>query len=143
LNISRANEKYVLLVEDSSDDVILTQLAFKKAQITNPLKVVWDGVEALEFIFCQGRYADRDPNNKPAVILLDLKLPQVDGLKVLKQIRADTNTLEIPVMVLTSSMEAQDQRACYRLGVSDYLQKPTDFTKFFEIVKQIKSEWLD
>jgi CheY-like chemotaxis protein len=141
--MSKTNEKYVLLVEDSSDDVILTQLAFKKAQITNPLKVVWDGIEALEFIFCQGRYADRDPNNKPAIILLDIKLPQVDGLKLLEQIRADTNTLEIPVIVLTSSMEAQDQRACYHLGVSDYLQKPTDFAKFFEIVKQIKSRWLD
>ena len=143
LNMSKTNEKYVLLVEDNSDDVILTQVAFKKAQITNPLKVVRDGAEALEFIFCHGRYADRDPNNKPAVILLDLKLPQVDGLKVLEQIRADTNTLEIPVIVLTSSMEAQDQRTCYRLGVSDYLQKPTDFAKFLEIVEQIKSRWLD
>ena len=143
MNVSRANEKYVLLVEDSPDDVVLTQLAFKKAQITNPLKVVWDGAEALEFIFCQGRYADRDPNNKPAVILLDLKLPQVDGFNVLKHIRADTNTMKIPVIVLTSSMEAQDQRACYRLGVSDYLQKPTDFAKFFGIVEQIKSRWLD
>ena len=141
--MSKANEKYVLLVEDNTDEVILTQLAFKKAQITNPLEVVRDGVEALEFIFCRGRYADRDPNNKPAVILLDVKLPQVDGLEVLEQIRADTSTLEIPVIALTSSMEVQDQRACYRLGVSDYLQKPTGFAKFFEIVEQIKSRWLD
>jgi two-component system response regulator len=138
-----ANEKYVLLIEDNPDDVTLTQIAFKRAQITNHLNVVWDGVEATEFLFGTGRYAGRDLMNKPAIILLDLKLPLLNGVQVLKAIRMDTNTKDIPVIVLTSSMEVSDQRACNHYGVTEYLQKPSSLSIFIEIVKNIKSRWLD
>jgi two-component system, response regulator len=136
------NEKYVLLVEDNPDDVTLTQVAFRKARVTNRLDVVCDGVEATEFLFGTGRYAGRDLNNKPAVILLDLKLPLLNGVQVLKAIRENVNTREIPVIVLTSSMEASDQRACHHYGVTEYLQKPGSLSKFVEIVYNIKSVFL-
>jgi two-component system response regulator len=136
------NQKYVLLIEDNRDDVTLTELAFRKAQITNRLDVVWDGVEAMEFLFCTGRYVGRDLSNKPAVILLDLKLPLVSGVQLLKAVRADANYRDIPIVVLTSSMEASDQRACNRCGVTEYLQKPESLSKFIEIVQNIKSTFL-
>jgi two-component system response regulator len=136
------NQKYVLLIEDNRDDVTLTELAFRKAQITNRLDVVWDGVEAMEFLFCTGRYVGRDLSNKPAVILLDLKLPLVSGVQLLKAVRADINYRDIPIVVLTSSMEASDQRACNRCGVTAYLQKPESLSKFIEIVQNIKSTFL-
>jgi len=136
------NEKYVLLIEDNHDDVTLTQIAFRKAQITNRLDVVWDGVEAMEFLFCKGRYASRNVNDKPAVILLDLKLPLVSGVQVLKAVRGDNNYRDIPIVVLTSSMEASDQRACNHNGVTEYLQKPESLSKFIEIVQNIKSAFL-
>jgi two-component system response regulator len=137
------NEKYVLLIEDNPDDVTLTQVAFRKAQITNRLNVVWDGVEALEFLFGTGRYAGRDLSDKPAVILLDLKLPLLNGEQVLRAIRENVNTKDIPVIVLTSSMEASDQRACNHHGVTGYLQKPSNLSKFIEIVSHIKSSFLN
>jgi two-component system response regulator len=136
------NEKYVLLIEDNPDDVTLTQVAFRKAQITNRLDVVWDGVEAMEFLFCTGRYAGRNVSDEPAVILLDLKLPLVNGLQVLKAVRMDAQTRDIPVVVLTSSMEASDQKACHHNGVTEYLQKPDSLSKYIEIVKNIKSTFL-
>jgi len=101
-------DKYVLPVEDNPDDVILTQVAFRKAEIANPLQVTADGVAAMDFLFCCGRYAGRDPNDKPALILFDIKLPRVNGVQVLQAIRENTNTRNIPVIVLTSSMEASD-----------------------------------
>lgn len=137
-----STEKYVLLIEDNPDDVTLTELAFRKAQITNRLDVVWDGVEALEFLFGTGRYVGRDLSNKPAVILLDLKLPLVSGVQVLKAVRADTNYRDIPIVVFTSSMEASDQRACNHYGVTEYLQKPESLLKFIEIVQNFKSAFL-
>jgi two-component system response regulator len=137
------NEKYILLTEDNPDDVTLTRIAFRKAGVTNRLDVVWDGVEAMEFLFGTGRYAGRDLTNKPAVILLDLKLPLLNGVQVLKAIRENVNTKDIPVIVLTSSMETSDQRACNHCGVTEYLQKPGSLSKFIEIVAHIKSVFLD
>ena len=104
--------------------------------------MVWDGVEAMEFIFGTGRYAKRDLTDKPAVILLDLKLPLLNGLQVLKAIRENVNTKDIPVIVLTSSTEVSDQRACNHCGITEYLQKPSNLSKFIEIVKNIKSAFL-
>ena len=137
------NGKYVLLVEDNQDDVTLTKIAFKKAQIQNRLEVVWDGAEAMEYLFGKGRYANRDRSDKPAVILLDLKLPLVGGVQVLEAIYADINYGGVPVVVLTSSMEASDQRACNQFGVTEYLQKPNSLSKFMEILNDIKAKWLD
>jgi two-component system response regulator len=137
-----ANENYVLLVEDNPDDVTLTRIAFRKAGVINRLDVVWDGVEATEYLFGNGRYADRDPVNKPSVILLDLKLPLLNGVQVLKAIRENVKTKDIPVIVLTSSMEASDQRACQHYGVTEYLQKPGSLSKFIEIVTHVKSVFL-
>ena len=136
-------DKYVLLVEDNPDDVILTQIAFRKAEIADRLRVVSDGAEALEFLFCEGRYANSNAPHKPAIILLDIKLPLLNGIQVLQAIRADENFRDIPVMVLTSSMEASDQRVCNHLGITDYLQKPGSLSKFVEIIRDVKSEWLD
>jgi CheY-like chemotaxis protein len=136
-------DKYVLLVEDNPDDVILTQVAFRKAEIADLLRVAVDGVDAMDFLFCRGLYAGRDPDDKPALILLDIKLPLVNGVQVLRAIRENTNTRNIPVIVLTSSMEASDQRICNHLGVNNYLQKPGSLSKFIEIVRGWKSEWLD
>ena len=132
----------MLLVEDNQDDVTLTKIAFKKAEVTNRLEVVCDGVEAMEYLFGSGRYTDRDLSNKPAVIMLDLKLPLFSGLQVLRAIRLDANTRDIPVIVLTSSMEASDQRACQHYGVTEYLQKPGSLSKFIEIICNIKSGFL-
>jgi two-component system response regulator len=136
-------DKYVLLVEDNPDDVILTQVAFRKAEIANPLQVTADGVAAMDFLFCRGRYAGRDPNDKPALILLDIKLPLINGVQVFQAIHENTDTSNIPVIVLTSSMEASDQRICNHLGVTNYLQKPASLSKFIEIVRDMKFEWLD
>jgi two-component system response regulator len=136
-------DKYVLPVEDNPDDVILTQVAFRKAEIANPLQVTADGVAAMDFLFCRGRYAGRDPNDKPALILLDIKLPLINGVQVFQAIHENTDTSNIPVIVLTSSMEASDQRICNHLGVTNYLQKPASLSKFIEIVRDMKFEWLD
>lgn len=133
---------YVLLVEDNPDEVFLTQRAFQKGEIANPLKVVSDGRQALDFLFSQGSYADRDNGDKPDLVLLDLKLPLVNGLDVLKELRANPNTCHIPVVVLTSSTENRDKTESYRLGASDYISKPTRLNEFIEIIKCIKVRWL-
>lgn len=138
-----ANEKYALIVEDNPDDALLAKMAFKRAQIANPLFLVSDGVEALDFIFCLRQYANREPRDNPAFILLDLKLPLINGIQVLEQIRTNINTRDIPVVVLTSSLEPQDQSACRLLGVSDYLQKPNDLNEFVDIIRQFKARWLN
>ena len=118
------NDKLVLLVEDNEDDVTLTEMAFKKGQIPGKLVVVMDGQEALDFLFYQGKYKNRTPVENPALILLDLKLPLVSGLDVLKEIRANKNTSQIPVVILTSSIEEKDQTDSYSLGANDFICKP-------------------
>lgn len=135
-------EKYILLVEDNQDDVALTRLAFKKSQIASRLVVAYDGEEALDFLFCRGKYANRDTDDFPAIVLLDLKLPKVDGLEVLKQLRADKRTYRVPIIVLTSSTEEKDQSESRRLGADNYIRKPTGLTSLVGVLQQIKSDWL-
>jgi two-component system, response regulator len=132
----------ILLVEDNPDDEALTLRALKKNNIGNKLAVVRDGAEALEFIFCTGVYTDRDRNDSPQVILLDINLPKVDGLEVLRRIRADENTRLLPVVILTSSKEEQDMIKSYKLGANSYVRKPVDFNEFIEAVRQLGLYWL-
>ena len=136
------NAVEILLVEDNPNDVELTLHAFEKNHISNHFHVVRDGAEALEFIFCTGAYAERSIQNPPKVILLDLKLPKVDGLEVLRRIKEDPRTQATPVVVLTSSGEERDVVKSYRLGVNSYIVKPVDFKKFTEAVNQIGLYWL-
>ncbi len=135
-------EKKVLLVEDNPDDEALTLRALKKAHIANPVDVVRDGAEALEYLRCEGRYAGRDPNDTPQVILLDLNLPLVGGLDVLRQVRANPQTQLLPVVVLTSSKEDEDLVASYKLGANSYVRKPVDFAEFAEAVRKLGLFWL-
>lgn len=132
----------ILLVEDNPNDVKLALHAFKSNNIANKVQVVRDGAEALEFIFCTDRYAHRTIANGPKVILLDLKLPLVDGLEVLRQIKADPRTQAIPVVVMTSSKEESDVVESYKLGVNSYIVKPIDFEQFTEVVRQLGFYWL-
>ena len=132
----------ILLVEDNPSDVELTLHAFAKHNITNRIHVVRDGAEALDFLFCTGPYASRDANDCPKVILLDLKLPKVDGLEVLRRVKADTRTRSIPVVVLTSSSEERDLVESYALGVNSYIRKPVDFQQFTEAVRLMGLYWL-
>ena len=132
----------ILLVEDNPDDVELTMRALKKHNISNRVEVVGDGAEALDYLFCTGTYADRDPNELPAVVLLDLKLPKIDGLEVLKRLRADKRTKLIPVVILTSSKEEQDVVNGYKFGANSYVRKPVDFVQFNEAVRQLGLYWL-
>jgi two-component system response regulator len=135
-------DKMILLVEDNADDEVLTLRALKKNNIGNTVVVVRDGAEALDFLFCSGIYADRDPRDKPQVILLDLKLPKVDGLEVLRRIRADPSTRTLPVVILTSSKEEQDVVNSYLIGVNSYVRKPVDFIQFVEAIRQLGLYWL-
>lgn len=132
----------ILLVEDNPNDVELTLHALKKNNIANQVHVVRDGEEALEYIFCTGVYADRDINHNPKVILLDLKLPKVDGLEVLRQVKANPRTQMIPVVVLTSSREDRDIVESYKLGVNSYIRKPVDFEQFTDAVRTMGMYWL-
>lgn len=134
--------KVVLLVEDNPDDEELTRLAFQECRLANKLIVVRDGQEALDYLFATGKYADRDISEMPQVILLDLKLPKVDGLDVLQIVRADERTKLLPVVVLTSSKEEQDLIDSYSLGASSYIQKPVDYLQFVEAVRQLGLYWL-
>lgn len=136
------DDKYVLLVEDNDDDVTLAEIAFKKARLSNRLVTVSDGREALDFLFCHGKYEDRTPFGNPSLILLDLKLPFVSGLVVLKEIRAHITTCQIPVLVLTSSIEEKDRTDSYSLGANDFIRKPTSYSSFIEIIEKIKTDWL-
>jgi CheY-like chemotaxis protein len=136
------NEVNILLVEDNPDDVELTLRAFKKKNISNHIFVVNDGEEALDFIFARGKYSDRDINNCLKVVLLDLKLPKVDGLEVLKRIRSDKRTKKTPVVVLTSSGEEKDIIESYNLGVNSYIVKPVNFEKFINTVAELGLYWL-
>jgi two-component system response regulator len=135
-------DKMILLVEDNADDEALTLRALKKNNIGNTVVVVRDGAEALDFLFCSGIYSDRDPRDKPQVILLDLKLPKVDGLEVLRRIRADPSTRTLPVVILTSSKEEQDVVNSYLIGVNSYVRKPVDFIQFVEAIRQLGLYWL-
>ena len=132
----------ILLVEDSSTDVELTLRGLKKHNLANKVYVVKDGAEALDFIFATGQYADRSIDNLPKLILLDLKLPKVDGLEVLRKIKSDERTKIIPVVVLTSSKQERDIIESYKLGVNSYISKPVDFDKFVHSVEEIGLYWL-
>lgn len=136
------NSKIILLVEDNPSDIGLTQRALAKSNIANKLVVAEDGQEALDYLFGTGNYMGRDSANLPALILLDLKLPKVDGLEVLRQIRADPRTRRQPVVILTTSKEEQDMAASYDLGVNSYIRKPVDFTQFAQAVHQLGLYWL-
>ena len=132
----------ILLVEDNPNDVELTLHALERQKVTNRIEVVRDGAEALEFIFCTGAYADRSIENHPRLILLDLGLPKVDGLEVLRRIKGDERTRDIPVVVLSSSREGPDIARAYELGVNSYIVKPVDFEQFSECVRQLGLYWL-
>ena len=136
------NNVEILLVEDNPEDVEITVRAFKKRNLTNKIHVVEDGEEALEYIFATGAYKERNINHRPKVILLDLKLPKVDGLEVLRRIREDERTKQIPVVVLTSSQEERDIVESYKLGVNSYIVKPVDFAKFLDTVSELGFYWL-
>jgi two-component system, response regulator len=129
-------------MEDNPDDEALTLRALKKNHIGNQVFVVRDGAEALDFLFCTGAYADRDPREMPHMILLDLKLPKVDGLEVLRRIRADERTHLLAVVILTSSNEEQDLLEGYKKGANSYIRKPVDFNQFAEAIRQLGLYWL-
>ena len=132
----------ILMVEDNPTDAELALRAFKKHNLANKVHWVKDGEEALDFIFSRGDYSDRKENQRPKLVLLDLKLPKVDGLEVLRQTKSNAATKVIPVVVLTSSKEEQDMIDSYRLGVNSYITKPVDFDKFVESVKELGMYWL-
>jgi two-component system response regulator len=135
-------EKIILLVEDNPDDVELTLRAFKKNNILNPMIIAKDGAEALDVLFGTGTYAGRELKNMPVVILLDLKLPKIDGMEVLKRIRQDNRTKLIPVVILTSSAEPKDLVNGYSLGANGYVRKPVEFSQFVEAMKDLGLFWL-
>ncbi len=135
-------EKVILLVEDNPDDEALTLRALKKNNIGNEVVVARDGAEALDYLFGRGRYAGCDPAERPAVVLLDLKLPKVDGLEVLQNIRRDPRTELIPVVILTSSKEEQDLIDGYRMGANSYVRKPVNFDDFIAATRQLGLYWL-
>jgi len=132
----------IVLIEDNPHDAELALRALKKQGLANKVQWLHDGAEALEFIFASGAYRDRSVNNRPKVILLDLKLPKVDGLEVLRRLKADAYTKSIPVVVMTSSQEEQDIVESYRLGVNSYIVKPVDFDKFAQSVANMGLYWL-
>ena len=134
--------KVILLVEDNPDDEALTLRAFRKNNIGNQIVVAHDGEEALDFLFRRGSFSTRDPDKTPAIILLDLKLPKISGLEVLRQIRADYRTRLLPVIILTSSKEEQDLIEGYSQGANSYVRKPVDFNQFSEAIKQLGLYWL-
>ncbi len=132
----------ILLVEDNPNDLELTMLALQENRIANSIEVARDGAEALDFIFCMGPHSKRNIRNGPRVILLDLKLPKIDGIEVLRRVKADERTRTIPVVVLTSSREERDIVATYNLGVNSYIVKPVDWDQFSEAIKSIGLYWM-
>jgi CheY-like chemotaxis protein len=132
----------ILLVEDNPSDEELTIEALRSHYLANNIEIVRDGAEALEYVFHTGAFADRAAGDRPKVVLLDLKLPKVDGLEVLRQMKSDPRTRAIPVVVLTSSREERDIVESYSLGVNSYLVKPVDFSQFAEVVRQLGLYWL-
>jgi two-component system response regulator len=136
------NDRSILLVEDNPDDELLTLMAFRENNILNNIVIAKDGEEALDYLFGKGMYSDRDVNILPQLILLDLKLPKVDGLEVLQQIRSTAGTMYLPVVVLTSSREEMDIIKSYQLGANSYIRKPVDFEQFSDAIKQLGLYWL-
>ncbi len=136
------NDKVILLVEDNPDDVALTIRALKKNNIANELVVAGDGVEALDYLFGTGAHAGRDVEDLPQMVLLDLKLPRIDGLEVLRRVRGDERTRMVPVVILTASDEERDIVESYSLGANSYIRKPVDFDRFIEAVHQLGLYWL-
>lgn len=132
----------ILLVEDNPDDLELTRIALEESRIANQLTVVRDGQEAVDYLFGQGQYAGRNLSQQPQLILLDLKLPKLDGHEVLQRIRSDERTKYIPVVVMTTSSEESDLFASYNLGANSFVQKPVDFVSFIEAVRQVGLYWL-
>lgn len=135
-------ERPILLIEDNPDDEALTLRAFSKNGIKNPIIVAHDGVEATDYLFSTGMYQGRDDTLMPALVLLDLKLPRMDGLEVLRRVRADAKIALLPVVVLTTSRELQDIHEAYRLGANSYIRKPVNFDEFIKTVEQIGAYWL-
>jgi two-component system response regulator len=135
-------DKVILLVEDNPDDELLTLRALRKNNVLNKVVVARDGVEALDYLFGTGEYAGRDTSVTPQLILLDLKLPKIDGLEVLKRLRADERTRLLPVVILTSSREQQDMLDGYGLGANSYVLKPVNFEQFVQAIEQLKLYWL-
>ncbi len=140
--MNEINEVEILLVEDNQDDLDMTLRSLRKANLTNRIQTVRDGAEALEFVFCQGAFAGRKFENPPKVILLDLKLPKIDGMEVLKRIKNDPRTKMIPVVILTSSKEQRDVIESYNLGVNSYIVKPVNFEQFAAAVQELGMYWL-
>ena len=136
------NKKIILLVEDNPDDVQLTLRALKKNKIMNEVVVAQDGVEALEYLFGTGKYAGRDTKALPQVVLLDLKMPKMDGHEVLQRIRKDERTKLLPIVILTTSSEDRDRVESYKVGANSYIRKPVDFNQFAEAVSQLGLYWL-
>lgn len=135
-------EKVILLVEDNPADVKLTQVALKQSNIANEMVIASDGVEALDYLFCTGSYSDRDIQKLPAVMLLDLKMPRMDGMEVLERVRANPLTKFLPVVIMTSSKEEKDIIKSYENGCNSYIRKPVDFVHFAEAVRQLGLYWL-
>jgi len=135
-------EVEILLVEDNQDDLDMTLRALHKANLANRIQVANDGAEALDFIFCQGTHAGRRMENRPRLILLDIKLPKIDGMEVLKRIKNDPRTKTIPVVMLTSSREQRDVLESYNLGVNSYIVKPVEFDSFMAAVRELGMYWL-
>lgn len=138
----RVEDKVILLIEDNPDDEALTIRALKKNNISNEVVIAHDGAEALDYLFAQGRYAERDTQVMPQVILLDLQLPKVGGFDVLRRMRADERTKRLPVVILTSSNEEQDRISGYDLGANSYVRKPVEFGNFIEAVRNLGLYWL-
>jgi two-component system, response regulator len=132
----------ILLVEDNPSDAELTLHALRKSKLANKMQLVCDGEEALDFLFCRNAFSNRHIDYGPRLVLLDLKLPKVDGLQVLQAVKSDPRTKAIPIIVLTSSKEEQDLVRSYRLGVNSYIQKPVNFGEFQEVVRQLGMYWL-
>lgn len=132
----------ILLVEDNPDDEELTLLAFKNSRIANPIYIARDGAEALDFLFRQGAYADRDQRSNPRLVLLDLKLPKIGGLEVLRRLRAEPATQALPIVVLTTSNQDEDIVNSYRFGANSFIRKPVEFGKFNEAIRELGYYWL-
>jgi two-component system response regulator len=137
------DKKKILLIEDNISDVELTLRALEKAQITNEVVICEDGLAALDYLFGRGNHAERDIRDVPALILLDLKLPKIEGLDVLRQIKADKASRRIPIVILTSSSEERDIAECYDIGINSFIRKPVDFNHFVDVVSLLGQYWLN